>query len=180
MGVVEFDSREDLKAAIRDLDGDNPLSTQYEPECVDVMPAHSTDGCAPLHCLRSPACLFRTVCRRVRQGVLQLSAPELRADTEFSNPFNKCYVRVYDDSKDRSRSRSRSRCGPPPGRHMLMPRHFTFRRHQRVREAVAEHSQPLSGTAAGSAGGVSSYREGFRAAELNSGTLGLTPSNGEL
>mmetsp|Transcript_8645 Transcript_8645/g.25961 ORF Transcript_8645/g.25961 Transcript_8645/m.25961 type:complete len:305 (+) Transcript_8645:177-1091(+) len=50
VGVVEFDTREDLKAAIRDLD-----------------------------------------------------------DTEFSNPFNKCYVRVYDDSKDASRSRSRSR-----------------------------------------------------------------------
>ncbi len=29
VGVVEFDSREDLKAAIRDLDGETPLSTQY-------------------------------------------------------------------------------------------------------------------------------------------------------
>jgi arginine/serine-rich splicing factor 1/9 len=49
LGVVEFETREDLKAAIRDLD-----------------------------------------------------------DTEFKNPFNKCYIRVMDDSRGGSRSRGRS------------------------------------------------------------------------
>lgn len=37
-------------------------------------------------------------------------------DTEFKNPFERCYVRVIDDSdykKDRGRSRSRSRLAPP-------------------------------------------------------------------
>ena len=36
-------------------------------------------------------------------------------DTEFRNPFERAYVRVYDDSdsKKGGRGRSRSRCGHP-------------------------------------------------------------------
>ena len=50
--------------------------------------------------------------------------PGLPADTEFKNPFNKCYIRVRDDSR-RSRSRGRSYSRPrsrsPRGRYASRP-----------------------------------------------------------
>jgi len=52
----------------------------------------------------------------LKEGVRERQVRKLD-DTEFRNPFERAYIRVYDDSdssrikaRDRSRERSRSRC----------------------------------------------------------------------